>query len=105
MRRGIFRGVVATLAALLGAGAAGPSPTRSGIDRTYVSADIRPQDDLFRHVNGKWLTEAAIPPDRPLDGAFYKLRDKSEADIRAIIEESTKADAPAGSEARKIGDL
>jgi putative endopeptidase len=105
MRRGILRGVAATVAALLGAGAAGPLPTRSGIDRTYFLTEIRPQDDLFRHVNGKWLTGATIPPDRSLDGAFYKLRDKAEADLRAIIEETAKADAPPGSEARKVGDL
>ncbi len=79
---------------------------KSGVDMTFVDPKVRPQDDLFRHVNGKWLAEAPIPADRPLDGAFYKLRDKSEADLRAIIEESAaKADAAPGSEARKVGDL
>ncbi len=79
---------------------------KSGVDMTFVDPKVRPQDDLFRHVNGKWLAEAPIPADRPLDGAFYKLRDKSEADLRAIIEESAaKSDAAPGSEARKVGDL
>ncbi|HEY2155197.1 MAG TPA: M13 family metallopeptidase [Isosphaeraceae bacterium] len=105
MRRGIIWGLAASAAAMVVAEAAGPSPTRSGIDRAFFSADIRPQDDLFRHVNGKWLAEATIPPDRPLDGAFYKLRDKAEADLRAIIEESAKSEQPPGSEPRKVGDL
>ena len=74
MRRGILWGAVVAVAAGLAVRAAGPS--RSGIDRTYVAAEVRPQDDLFRHVNGKWLAEAVIPPDRPLDGAFHKLREK-----------------------------
>ena len=26
---------------------------------------VRPQDDLFRHVNGAWLTKTEIPADRP----------------------------------------
>ncbi len=66
---------------------------------------MRPQDDLFRHVNGKWLKTAEIPADRSVDGAFYQLRDQSEADLREIIEKAAKTDNPAGSEAQKVGDL
>jgi putative endopeptidase len=81
------------------------SALRSGIDKTFVDSKVRPQDDLFRHVNGKWLAESPIPADRAMDGAFYKLRDKSEADLRAIIEETAKNPGEPGSEARKVGDL
>src|SRR3954452_18593478 len=79
--------------------------TKSGIDREYFNPDIRPQDDLYRHVNGKWLAEAKIPPDRPFDGAFIALRDQAEADLRAIIETAAKSDSPENSIARKVGDL
>ena len=83
-----------------------PKPLKSGVDKSFSDPKVRVQDDLFRHVNGKWLAESPIPADRPLDGAFYKLRDKSESDLRAIIEETAaKGDAPAGSEAQKVGDL
>ena len=34
----------------------------------WVDADIRPQDDLFGHVNGRWLTHARDPR-RPRAGA------------------------------------
>jgi putative endopeptidase len=96
------------LAAISTLQAAGPpaDATRSGIDLNYVDPKVRPQDDLFRHVNGKWLAESTIPPDRALDGAFYKLRDQSEADLRAIIEATAaKTDNAPGSEAQKVGDL
>lgn len=43
---------------------------RSGIDLSYVDANTRPQDDLFGHVNGRWLYEYEIPADRSTDGAF-----------------------------------
>lgn len=36
----------------------------SGIDRFHMSPDVRPQDDLFEHVNGRWLATAEIPQDR-----------------------------------------
>ena len=72
---------------------------KSGLDLTGVNPNIRPQDDLYLHVNGAWMDSAEIPSDRPSDGAFYRLRDQSEANIREIIEESAKANSTPGSEA------
>lgn len=43
--------------------------------------------DLFELVNGEWAATHEIPADRGIDGAFYALRDKSEADVRAILED------------------
>ena len=40
----------------------GKEEAGSGIDAAYFDKEVRPQDDLFRHVNGKWLAEATIPP-------------------------------------------
>ena len=78
---------------------------KSGIDLSNVDHAVKPQDDLFRHVNGKWLKEAVIPSDRSADGAFYKLRDDSETQLRALIEEAAKAGDSATGEAKKVGDL
>ncbi len=98
---------VAAYAALIATGlAAMPPANRSGIDKSTFGTDIRPQDDLYRHVNGKWLAEAKIPADRPIDGSFYKLRDQAEADLRAIIEStSAQGGAAPRSEAQQVGDL
>ncbi len=115
MRRTMFRApgwvlVAVGLAGILwavgrGAGAADRSP-RSGIEKSGFDVKARPQDDLFRYVNGGWLTEAEIPAEYGWYGSFIELRDKSLRDLRAIIEEAAgRNDAPAGSEARKIGDL
>ena len=48
---------------------------------------VRPQDDLFRHVNGAWLRTARIEPDQSSAGGFIDLRNAAELDVRAIIEE------------------
>ena len=37
---------------------------RSGLDLRWVDPGTRPQDDLFGHVNGTWLTSHVIPDDR-----------------------------------------
>ena len=76
---------------------------RSGIALDELSADIRPQDDLFRHVNGAWLERTEIPDDKARWGSFHLIAEQAENDVRAIIEEST--DAEPGTEARKLGDL
>ena len=75
----------------------------SGIALDELSADIRPQDDLFRHVNGAWIDRTEIPDDKARWGSFHLIAEQAEKDVRAIVEESQSADA--GTEARKIGDL
>lgn len=46
-------------------------------------------NDLFELVNGTWANTHEIPADRGIDGAFYVLRDKSEEDVHAILEDGT----------------
>ncbi|WP_020103401.1 M13 family metallopeptidase [Mycobacterium sp. 360MFTsu5.1] len=75
---------------------------RSGIDLSYLDPDARPQDDLFGHVNGRWLTDYDIPADRATDGAFRLLADRAEEQVRDLI---TTASGPVGSDAQRIGDL
>ena len=75
----------------------------SGLALDELSDEIRPQDDLFRHVNGSWLDRTEIPDDKARWGAFHLIAEQAEKDVRAIIEESQRADP--GTEARKIGDM
>jgi neprilysin/putative endopeptidase len=78
---------------------------RSGIDLAYVDPDARPQDDLFGHVNGRWLTEYEIPADRATDGAFRSLHDRAEEQIRDLIAEAADSGAADGTDEQRIGDL
>jgi len=61
------------------------SPKGSGINKEALSASIRPQDDLYRHVNGAWLESHTIPDDRAQDGAFRALADQAEEHVKEII--------------------
>jgi putative endopeptidase len=74
--------------------------------RPGMDPDIRPQDDLFRHVNGRWLDTTEIPADRSAWGAFVVLAEQSEERVRAIIEGlAEQGEHEPGSNAQKIGDL
>ena len=77
--------------------------SRSGLALDELSAEIRPQDDLFRHVNGAWLDRTEIPEDKARWGSFHLIAEQAEKDVRAIVEETR--DAEPGTESRKIGDL
>ncbi|MBM0126613.1 peptidase M13 [Pimelobacter simplex] len=71
-----------------------------------MDLDIRPQDDLFGHVNGTWLAQTEIPSDRSSWGPFVQLADQAEEDVRVIITELAQTAGASGDEdARKIADL
>ena len=77
--------------------------------REGMNPDIRPQDDLFGHVNGRWLDEVEIPSDRSSWGPFVQLADAAEEQVHRIIEDLaaavTRGDEGLGEDATKIGDI
>ncbi|MEU1985413.1 M13 family metallopeptidase [Nocardia sp. NPDC019395] len=64
---------------------------------------IRPQDDLYRHVNGKWLREYQLPPDKTSYGAFAEANDRTQLQLREIVEGIS--DPEDGTAAQQIRDL
>ncbi len=74
----------------------------SGIDLENMDPTIRPQDDLFRYVNGHWLDTAEIPADRSRFGSFDMLREASEQNVRTIIEDAA-AGRVSDADAARIG--
>jgi putative endopeptidase len=77
---------------------------QSGIDLDALDPATRPQDDLYRHVNGTWIDSHEIPADRSMDGAFITLRDRSEERVREIITDLAASGTREGT-AGKIGAL
>ncbi|WP_308212818.1 M13 family metallopeptidase [Mycolicibacterium arenosum] len=78
---------------------------KSGIDLSFVDGDARPQDDLFGHVNGRWLADHTMPPDRATDGAFRLLADRAEEQVRDIITDAAASGGAKGTDSQRIGDL
>jgi putative endopeptidase len=83
-----------------------PTALVAGINVQQLNKAVRPQDDMFAHVNSNWLQTTDIPADRSSWGTFAILRDGVQPQIRAIIE-SAQADksTKAGSSQQKIGDM
>ena len=99
---------LATVMALVATGVSGQSSTalRSGIDTQFFDTGVRPQDDFYQYVNGKWLTSTDIPPDRPAYGAAIKLYDDAQRALGELISEAAQhANEAPDSDAAKIAAL
>ena len=78
---------------------------QTGIDRAHLDPSVRPQDDLFAHVNGGWLATAQIPEDRARYGSFDMLRENAEAAVRELIERAAEQQPALDTPAGKVGAL
>ena len=66
---------------------------------------VKPGDDFYLYANGGYIAHTPIPADQSRIGVFSALSDTSFKNVASIIQNSTKANAPVGSNQRKIGDL
>jgi len=79
---------------------------RSGIDLQYVDSSVRPQDDAYQYLNGKWLRTFQLPPDKGAVGSFTAIEDGTEEQLRSIVESLDQATPVDGdADARKLADL
>ncbi len=64
-----------------------------GLDLSNMDLSVKPGDDFFRYVNGTWLDNTELPPDRPRWGSFDELRKKSSENVLAVLEEASQSGA------------
>ncbi|HLW23062.1 MAG TPA: M13 family metallopeptidase, partial [Steroidobacteraceae bacterium] len=84
-----------------------PAPLGSGIDTQYEDKSVRPQDDIYRYLNGKWLDEFEIPADKGVYVSFSEVDDRTQEQLHSIIDALSSPAAAASSDptARKLADL
>ena len=82
-----------------------PAPVKSGIDVANLDPDVRPGDDFFAYVNGKWVRETEIPADKSSYSTFAQINDEVQERVKVIIEESATGDFAKGTDEQKVGDL
>lgn len=76
----------------------------SGIDPNNMDKSVRPQDNFYLYANGGWLKTTEIPADKASYGSFYILYEKSQKNLRSIIEECANSENKKGTARQKIGD-
>ena len=75
----------------------------SGIDLQWVDKSVRPQDDLYQYLNGKWLKTFQIPADKGVYGSFTAIDDAIQGELRGIIESLPQSGGDA--DTQKVVDL
>ncbi len=95
--------LAATASAALADGAA--QPPVSGIDQSAMDRNVRPQDDLFRFVNGAWLDNTPFPAEYASAGIGIMLFEKAQEDVHKILLESAAAGDAATPAMRRLGDM
>jgi putative endopeptidase len=81
------------------------TPQIHGVVIVNMDRSIKPGDDFYHFANGDWIKRTEIPADRSDIGAYYSMIDMSQMRIAGLIEEAARANAPFGSNTRKIADL
>ncbi len=98
------RMALCVLVACHGGAATTPSTnTPTKIDTARIDRSVIPGDDFYAYANGGWLKSHEIPPDRAVVGIGSQVFDETQRRTAELIK--TADGAPAGTEARKIGDL
>jgi putative endopeptidase len=77
-----------------------------GIDLEGMDRSVKPGDDFFKYVNGKWAASTQIPPDKTSYGAFTMLTDLSEARVHAMLDKwAADKTLKAGSDEAKVASV
>ncbi len=76
-----------------------------GIELANMDKSVKPGDNFFKYVNGTWLKNTEMPADKSRFGSFDFLRDRSDTNVKAIIEAAAAKKAAKGTEEQKIGDF
>ncbi len=76
-----------------------------GLNLSFMDKTVRPQDDLYRFVNGEWMKKTKIPADRGRWGSFDALAKKTDLNTLKILKEAAKSNRyKAGTDQRKAID-
>ena len=110
----LFMYVALAMALAIGGGRVDPSAGQPatvpqigawGFDVAGVNPNAKPGDSFFDYANGAWDARTVIPPDKTRFGAFDALRDRTEDQVQAIINDAAKSGAPPTTDVGKIGAI
>ena len=76
-----------------------------GIDLAQMDTSVKPGDDFYRYVNGKWLDTFQMPADRASYSTGTMVFDTTQAQVHAIVDELARTKGAPGTNQQKIGDL
>lgn len=82
-----------------------PGVLSSGLLLENMDTTVNPGDNFQMYVNGNWIKSTEIPADKSSYGVGTMVHEKSQEDVKKIIEEAAAAGKEAGTDEQKVGDL
>jgi len=80
-------------------------PTQKFIETGYMDSSVKPGDNFFLYVNGKWIDTAKIPATESGVGAFLDVYNRTKEHIKTIFDDVSKTEKPNGSAEQQVGDF
>ena len=75
------------------------------IETANMDSSVKPGDNFFMYVNGKWIKNAVIPSTESGVGAFLDVYNVTKGHLHLILDSVSKGNFEKGSIAQKVGDF
>ncbi len=75
------------------------------IETGYMDSSVRPGDNFFLFVNGKWIKNTTIPPTESGVGSFLDVYNGTKGHLKFILDSVSTVAQPQGSIEQKVGDF
>lgn len=80
-------------------------PEKKLIEITGIDATVRPGDNFYRYVNGKWYDSIPIPATQAGVGAYMFMNYPQRIRLQGILDSVSHGQHPEGSIEQKVGDF
>jgi len=75
------------------------------IETANMDSSVKPGDNFFLFINGKWLKTATIPSTETSIGAGRELFDRTKEHLKGILDSVSQAQNTKGSIGQQVGDF
>lgn len=81
------------------------APEKNFIEITGIDTAVRPGDNFYRYVNGKWYDSVPIPATQAGVGAYMFMNYPQRIRLQGILDSVSHGQHPTGSIEQKVGDF
>lgn len=80
-------------------------PAKKFIETSYMDSSVKPGDNFFLFVNGRWLKKVVIPATETSAGSFLDIYNRTKDHLRSILDSVSRVPQNKGSIEQKVGDF
>src|ERR1035438_9742391 len=75
------------------------------IETANFDSTVKPGDNFFLYVNGKWVKAAKVPPTEFFLGSVLDVINRTKLRLKTILDSVSKGGQASGGIEQKVGDL